>query len=356
MKIGILTLQYANNYGALLQTYALKYYLENKGQDVEIINYSPDMLANEYSLNPMKCANNLRGRVSNALMIGRKYKSMRLFATFRKAFLNIEDNDKVKDAVAFTKLINNYDLCIVGSDQVWNNDIVRNDTIYFGDFKRDRTRICTYAASIGKSQLDEFQVALFQKTLQRFDSISVRENKAKKNLSTIAPELNIQVVLDPVFLISENDWAAIEKAPIDINGNTPYLLYYCLQKNEDMEKEALEVAQKNKLRVLTIHPTNNFKTDIGEKIQHVGPQEFIWLINHAEYVVTNSFHAAAFSIIFHKVLVPHLHSKTGNRLQELLWHFQEADNNKYDFKNCDMSNFNGFIGASKKYLNNILKE
>lgn len=350
MRIAILTLQYANNYGALLQAYALKQYLIQLGCTVDIINYSPTVLSDEYSLNPIRCSRTLRGRISNALKIVGKKKSQRLFEQFRVEHLGIDKNNRIITRDSFESYINNFDICVIGSDQVWNSDIVKKDPIFFGSFKAQETQVCSYAASIGKSALDSFQKEMFIASLEDFKFVSVREDSAKRNINKILPVLNIQVVADPVFLLSEDIWETLEKRPFDMKVQGHYLLYYSLQEDNSMEESAKRIAKDKGLSIVTIHPTNNYNSDIGIKIYNVGPMEFIWLLHHADCVVSNSFHAAAFSVVFQKILFPHIHTKTGSRVLELLNWFTPNSDGAYSFTNTECEKFWGFVRKSKKYL------
>ena len=120
MKIAILTYQFAYNYGAMLQAYALKYYIESLGHSAEVVPYFPLHLKQGYSLNPFQKGISVKHRVYNALFYLKRIKQANLFELFKKKIVSIKEFTDVSRVNAF---LSNYDLVVCGSDQIWNDEI-----------------------------------------------------------------------------------------------------------------------------------------------------------------------------------------------------------------------------------------
>lgn len=183
------------------------------------------------------------------------------------------------------------DIFIAGSDQIWN-PVLENgkDPAFFLDFVPDDKRKIAYAASFSVDNIPvelKKQVAFY---LKRFDAISVRESSAV----TIVHDLginNVEHVLDPVFLLDRCQWKQIIKR----KQKEKYVLVYDFDKNPYIKQCAINFAKQNNCKVYSV-----LKSDYADKSFHnYGPDEFVGLVAGAECVVSNSFHATAFSIIFH---------------------------------------------------------
>ena len=129
MRIGILTFHFAHNYGALLQAYALKCYLTQHGYDTSIINYTPEKLRKEYSMNPFVYSKNPKVLLSLSLRNYRRRKQNRLFTQFQNNELGVKK--KIFTSEELIAAMNTYDMVSVGSDQVWNTNITGNIKCYF---------------------------------------------------------------------------------------------------------------------------------------------------------------------------------------------------------------------------------
>lgn len=296
-KIGILTFQNALNYGAVLQAYALRTYIESCTENqIEIINYKNQEIENTQSLfRSFRRNPTLKELVRALLLLPYMIRRKKVFYQFCKGYLLLSDD------VAASALSNlEYDKIIVGSDQVWNLELTGEDTNYFCDFDTKNTSCYSYAASIGKSTFTECDLNRYRELLMPFSKISFREKELIHIFKTLFPEKDILSCIDPVFLISREHWIAMEK-PIK---RRPYLLFFCVGNNPELEATinfAWELAHERGLEPL-------FLSDLDIWYKHrnwhhcgvVLPNQFIGYINHAECIVTNSFHATAFSILLHK--------------------------------------------------------
>lgn len=297
MKIGILTFQYANNYGALLQAYALRKYLLNLGHEVYILNYDNSML---YMKN-----RNLKKKILTCVwdifskILG-KNKRLKKFEIFRKKNLEIsmsvmKNIEEIRAYVANTK----YDAYIVGSDQVWNPYITSNDSVYCLSFATNEKKIA-YAASFGISCFPLNLEENFIKYINKFNFVSVRENTGKDILNKMNYQ-DVRVVLDPVFLLEKKQW---EKLAIT-NINYSYILCYYMPGDKVCEKKIKKIAENLRNRfgykIINIGRKEYHKfINDGKDIIDASPNEFLGYFKNAKFIVTNSFHGTAFSLIFEK--------------------------------------------------------
>lgn len=321
MRIGILTYQYAINYGAVLQAYALKTYLEKSGHDVEILNYDTSYLYLKNRSMKSKLISSSWNVIKNIL--GGQIKKKK-FDEFREECLKL--NSPVMQSQEELKVYiqkKQFDAFIVGSDQVWNPEINGRDNAYYLNFVKDGLKIA-YAASFGVSSLDRKDLEVIVKNLKTFSAISVREKTGKQLLNLLQRE--IQVVLDPVFLLDVNLWNEFAGKRI---VSDKYILCYVLPGNHEIEikieKMAKEYSEKTGYEVLFVgrKEYKQFIND-GKDMVFASPKEFVNLVRNAEVIITNSFHGTAFSIIFSKQFYSLVNSKIisnkqlGSRIVDLL--------------------------------------
>jgi len=313
-KIGILTFHWADDFGAMLQAYGLKSFLQSEGYCVDIIPYSNSNLKGRYGFLP-KQANNKKGK----LFVG-DYNIQAMF----KNILNIRDfcekkhrmNDFRKHYLTGKSYISNplkldaenYDIIIVGSDQVWNPELtIGLDEVYLGNIPRnEHCKVIAYSASFGKEKLsDEDGKKLGNAIDTYFSSVSLREQSAIPFLSnyTHAP---LHSTPDPTLLPLSNQWHKMAENAAFSNAGKGYVVFHNTERNDNMFRFAEKLAQKTQNELLLIRelPT--------------GPLEFLKMIKDADYVVTNSFHGTVFSILFEKQFVVFAHSDKNSRLFDLL--------------------------------------
>lgn len=321
MKTGIVTFHRADNYGAVLQCYALYTVLDAMGCDAMVIDYRNPVIENRYRVVP-KIRKNLVQWISLLAKTLPHYRQRKLrhtrFEQFRGMF-------KMSRPYSKAELVNggaDCDLIISGSDQVFNPNITNGcDDVYFlnigGDFVR-----ASYAASIGNVDDKQIRSEEFGKKISAFDYLSVREDDACNFLSSCYG-LSVQKCLDPTLLLDEEHWREIVKDTV-IDVPQKYILLYYVQYNSELIKIAQTLAKEKGLPVVC------FKPDIKLDCQTVccdsaGPLEFVKLIENADCVVTSSFHATAFSVIFKKDIHILTHSQTGSRVVSLAQIFGVSD-------------------------------
>lgn len=315
MKIGILTFQWAINYGAVLQMFALKTYLEMQGHEILIINYSPKELKNQYSLNVL--SNNLSMKKRLIRIIENFLKKSQHDKFERFLLNNFNMSKSFNSSEELKNIVKTFDLVIVGSDQVWNKDITKNYLKNYLLYSIDCKKI-SYAASIGSKTIPSEELDLFKKSLKDFLKISVREKHTAEQLCDIVKNKKIENVLDPVFLLSKDEWFNLLEIK---KTKRKFILIYMLENNQGLLNAAEKLQTETNFPVYSIEIPhvrrikNSFKINL---LHDVGPSEFLELIFNAEYILTNSFHGTSFSLIFEKKFLSFTHSSANLRIENLL--------------------------------------
>ena len=178
MKIGTITFHWANNYGAVLQAYALQQFLKNEGYDTEIIDYKPAKLY-------------FRELIRDAIFNRKNLTKRRKIRKFVKKHIYL--SDKIAYQSNKVSKINAYDTVICGSDQIWN--AVQANPVFFLDFVKNKKRI-SYAASMGNTKIPEDQQNRFRQLINNFDTISVREQECAEAIGAYTDK-DIDVHIDP---------------------------------------------------------------------------------------------------------------------------------------------------------------
>ena len=298
MIIKTITCHDVYNAGAGLQAYALEKYLSSQGHDVEIIDYRPGYLSRHYSLtyvnNPkynvpfvkqLYLAAKLPKRII-ALSDPKKHK----FDLFKKTFLKTTN----KQYHSFEELKQDCpqaDLYIAGSDQIWN-PLFQNgkDPAFFLQFVKEKKKCVSYAASFSVNSIEKEDELRIGSWLKSFNAITVRESSALPLLEKMG--FQGEKVCDPVFLIDKAGWEQIAVLPkID-----SYILVYDFDNNEELWKKAKVLSKATNKKIVSL-----FSSKYADyNMTGFGPREFLGAIINSDYVVSNSFHATAFSVIFQK--------------------------------------------------------
>ncbi len=272
MKVGILTFHDAHNYGAVLQAFALKRYIQKLGYDVKIINYHHETIPDGFP----REANVERWEKFNPFI-------QKLIDYETKLYTNEEDLEKL-----------DIDFWICGSDQIWNTEITRGfNKGFFLDFKTNAKKIA-YAVSMGIPELPKEFEEKFKESLNQIDEISVREDSLQQYAQKFTTK-TVEKTLDPTLLLEENDYNDF----ILENQYGEYILIYALGPDERLTQIAQKLATKKGVKIMELNDKR--KEDyFCEQISTAGPEEFLTLLKHAKGVVTNSFHGTIFSILFQK--------------------------------------------------------
>ena len=187
---------------------------------------------------------------------------------------------------------------ITGSDQVWNMAVTGEDTVYALDFAKKNVRKVSYAASLGPAEMKAEYKAKLTPCLKQYDSISVREPAAKAFVEEIS-EKNVKVDVDPTILLPTEKWESLaDKSNLAYKN---FIFVYTMQPSDILYNLAQNLAKKEELQIYSLSMVDNSRK-LGTDMRGAKIEDFLWMIKHARYVVTNSFHGLLFALRFHKQL------------------------------------------------------
>lgn len=303
MKIGIVTFQRSKNYGGILQAYALYNTISKFGHSVKMVDYWPEYRKEmQYIFPPNFGKLRLMKKITALLRYLLTARNLKIknkrFDDFSFSFLNLKGNFSISNGNDVEEF---FDVCFYGSDQVWRSYKLDSfngiDDFYFGKFPKNCDKKVSYAASMGSLNHDEETFGKIGLLLKNFNSISVREISVKEFLKSNF-NINSILVCDPTFLLDKKTW--LEITPTKRIVSKKYILFYNLMPSALGSLVAKEIARKYNLTVVELsHNLINsaFENRVSSS---AGPLEFLNFVNHADFVVSTSFHGMAFSIIFEK--------------------------------------------------------
>ncbi len=332
--VAIITLHYSFIYGGLLQCFALQQALRKLGMDTIVVDYRPKRARLfQIALNVLKPKSQIRNaellenqftfferitkmfvKASNVFIIGRRnLKFIKKHMSTTRAYYTPEDLEKTPPKA---------DAFVCGSDQIWNTSMPfekKEIRPYFLTFAPDETSIIAYAPSMGGITIGDDYKEDIQHFLSRFSALSAREQLVVDECRVCGYQGAIPLVLDPALLLDKEDYYAV--MGVKENDKTPYLCSFFRQakKNDVLQK----IKQFNT-------PLNRPWVDMSFDYSSLpdkyefnrGPINWLNRINHAQHVITDSFHATAYSLIFHtdfhSVALSMGKEGSNNRLSELL--------------------------------------
>ncbi len=305
MKTGIIT-WWRNNYGSILQAYALQKVLDEFDDvDYEIISQYDKNPANAKNffrkIRQIGFANTLK-RTFWRFMFPNLKKRTSAMQNFISKNLKVSKKSYNSQNISETNKI--YDAFICGSDQIWNPNLTATDSFYWLNFAEKSKKKIAYAPSIGVEKLSEDEQKIIRKNLSDFCGISCRELSGTKLLNSILDENQKCVkVVDPTLLVKKSVWDNISKK---FSNCKPYVFVYFLRCDKSPRKYVEKFAKEKNLEIVTfpfLEAEHIEKYDFrfgDKKIWDASPEDFISYIRNADYVITDSFHASVFSIIYHK--------------------------------------------------------
>lgn len=306
MRIGLLTFHRALNYGAVLQCYALQQELRRHGHDVDVIDYRQPVVEEAYRpvkwnwlikkiLLPWRLPPYLR-------QIAALRRGHRMFGRFRDEYL------KLSAACGRDDVPSGYDGYVIGSDQLWARHITGDfDPVYFGDFnRRGDSRLVGYAVSANIDSIRQLGDDL-QRHVNRFDAFSFREKALAEGI-TKPDGSPLEITLDPTLLADRSIWDPMINRSFE--GERYVLLYEVRRPSDDpglLRRQAESLAGSLGCRVIDLSAND---VDVGR---------FVSALRYAACVVTSSFHATAFSLIFNRPFYTYmLHDGHDSRYVDLL--------------------------------------
>lgn len=286
-RVGIITWHYYPNFGSALQTYALFTTLKALGTKPLIINYkNPKYNIDSFFKTLIK---RIIGSTIGVFNKHRKYSFIRFWQKIKytkKVYTNSTiDTDK-------------FDCVVCGSDQIWAPNVF--NPVYFLSFvKNNSIKKISYAPSIGLNDIPDSLVDCYSNLLKDFSDISIREETGKELLRQKCNINKITTVLDPTFLLDVDEYRKIEKK---VNIKNRFIFCYFLNQNHNYYETVINYAVRNNLMVVGCSANKDDSKWLGD-YGWIGPQEFLWLIDHAECIFTDSYHGCIFSLLFHKKLL-----------------------------------------------------
>lgn len=312
-KIAIICNYYHRNYGSVLQSYALYKFIELQGGNPHVIGYSPVLNTKQRF--------EVKFRVGTKLMLNKKYIKKKLCLIFNrdkvKFFLDLRYNkrgklfdefvreniihiDKYDTLQSLKTSIQNYSAVVLGSDQLWGlSDIIID--YHTLSFVPETQKKIAYGTSFGVSSLPRYFEKKAKNFLLRFDYLSARERSGQTIIKNSIGR-NAPLVVDPVLLLNKNEWKKISGNERLIQEK--YIFCYMLGNNPQHREIVKRIAKEKGLKIVSIShldeyvPCDDGFADINADAS--SPSAFINMIENAELVLTDSFHATVFSIIFKK--------------------------------------------------------
>lgn len=320
-KIGVVSYNiYGNftNYGSALQSWALHKAIKKSGQYAPVlIDYCPNIHIDKDILNPIKNMwdQDEEARINCELTLPDIRENYYKFDSFYsnefirtvKKYTSQNFNDIVLDE--------KIDGFVCGSDTIFCIDEFGFDDGYFANYSCMKGKSVAYAASFGDALFSEEDLNVLADRLGNFNAIGLRENKM---IDYIEEHMSIPVkrVLDPTLLLKSEEYNQIITQNVLVKEK--YLLYYSRRYSENMEKYVEKMAEEKGLKIVEI----SLRASNAEKGHYMyykaGVEEFLSLVRHAEYIVTNSFHGLIFAVQFRKPFVVFSREQGDSKISELL--------------------------------------
>lgn len=320
MKIGIVTVNKASNYGAVLQAYATARFLSRYGS-VEFIDYDNKHVRSNLRL--VRTGLTVRDFFRMGKDVLRFFPKKKALSKFNSFFsLHMKNSESLTKQELYSEAAPVFDVYVAGSDQIWNPNCISAsgliDPVYFLDFAPEGSRKVSYASSLGSYKPGAADGKLIANYLSQFSAISLREKDGAEIISSIV-EKDVEVVLDPCFLLGASEWDSIVSPDLHESAHAEKYIAVYLLKVRDKEKKLIKRLVDEtgyKVRFLSLDVATGLKAD--EYIKSAGPADFVSFIKNSAIVVTNSFHGTVFSLIYG---LPFLVSSPGagnNRIENIL--------------------------------------
>ena len=340
-KVAVSTYCVWTSYGSILQSYALKQVLSRLGYDSYIIIDEPEI--NPYSFTSIKNGCGLKGLfVSGYMRLNRK----KIISRYNKNTDFINKHIDLIEYKDYQDLLHNApcaDFYLSGSDQVFNP--LKNSPAFFLDFVKDKTLCYSYACSMGETKIPLKNEDEFSRLINNFKTISCREDDNIPILKKYNPNAQYFCHIDPTFLLAPDEWKKI-MIPYE-KSKKQYILVFPIYWDNRINEKLRTLHETTGIEIVAIC-TGFSKVYANKRLMDVSVGEFLWLIDHAEGVVSSSFHGVALSLVLNKKLATVVNPSLPSRISCLL--------EKLDAKPLDIENL---ISGKMNYdviNNNILKE
>lgn len=316
-SVGVITFHRAQNFGAVLQAFALQQAILSLGHDCRIIDYRCRFNCTAYPLFHCELSRSNARRCFRTLANLRSHLALRWrFARFRSRHLIL--TEPLRDPRDLREAPLEFDTFVTGSDQVWHPQMVSQQCLpaYFLNFVHSKRRLA-YGPSFGVSEIPIDFRNKAAPHLVKFDFLSAREETGCKFITELTGRTAAHV-LDPTFLLRSDIYTSIASAP---TCRQTFLLLYPMEISEELNLLARSLRDSLGIPIVAIvpiyHDPQNFSF-ADQVVFDAGPAEFLGWMQNATFVCTNSFHGTAFSIIYRKNFFTVAHSTLNGRSYELL--------------------------------------
>ena len=328
-KIGIISYNiYCNftNYGSALQSWALHTAIRQLGQgryEPVLVDYCPDILLDADPLNPFKKMwdkdkESIKMCELSMPAIRENYYKFDRF--YHERFVRTNGKYTSKNFIEISEK-ENIDKFVCGSDTIFCPDEFGFDDGYYANYPNMRENSVAYAASFGDPHFTKKSYQILNERLANFKALGLREDQMLSYITahTCVP---VQKVLDPTLLLNASDYDSITEKRIEPEK---YLLLYARRYNPAMTEFAEKIAKENGWKIIDISLRATNAERGHQMFYEAGVEEFLSLVKHAEYVVTNSFHGMIFSVQFRRPFVIFSREQCDTKIEELLELFGLSD-------------------------------
>lgn len=301
MKIEILTIHRLNNFGSAFQAMALCEYLNNMGHNAEILDYHPDYYK----------GNKLKNRIGRILFRKMYLNRERKFSEFVRKYIPVSER-RLRTYEEVVTYHPKADVYVSGGDQLWNYyHICGNDDTYKLTFWNGRK--ISYGTSLGGKDFSEENLKDLCEKIKDFESLAVRESSSVDLLN--ANHISAEWVVDPVMLLPAKRYEEIMVSPEE---DRKYAFVYLVSPSKLLDETVEYLSNVCGLKII-VYAGLGHKCKCNAQKRELSPEEVIGYIKNAEIVLSSSFHATVFSLLFKKkfaVILPDVH--TNERLYDLL--------------------------------------
>ena len=327
-----------NSYGSIMQSIGLKKALDALGCQSFIVQDNPAPATNIKT--SIKIGKRPRQIVKNICNNTLRPKTD---ARYRKSVEFINHNVDIvyyNDYEVLKKNPPKADIYIAGSDQIWHPALCK--PLFFLDFLKNEKRF-SYAASMGVTEIAPEKEKTFSSLIEKIDVISARENEMRSAIEKYTDK-KIDVHIDPTFLLNADQWRELSEEYI---LEKPFILVYAIYWNSALNKELKELQKKSGCDIVALC-TGFSRIWANKKIYDASPGQFIWLVDHAEAVVSSSFHGVAFALNFNKRLAAIVNPKAPSRINSIL--------NNLNFNNRSIEDVCDFDLEEYVFVNKEIKK
>lgn len=341
IKIGLVTFHRSKSYGAGLQAFATVEFLKDKGYEVQIIDYINQFEQRNYKLfytENGRFDGYIKAFLKNFIFLKKHYTD-KSYRDFYKYFPLTKEQYTSADVLKNVE----YDVLIVGSDQVWNKAITNGlDRVMLLQFGKAKRRI-SVASSMGSTVLNDEDKLIFRKALQSFNAISIREEFGKRQLCDLTDK-KIKILMDPTFFLKKDEWIKkLGRKSKFYDVDKDYILTFFVTHNNDYKERVQQYADFLKIPVWSLQPTLIKRTNCEKSILGATTEDFVALISRAKMVITDSFHGVAMSLNLQRNFVAFKNVENPVRVVALLDKLRiidRLDMKPVDYKEVDYKQIN----------------